>query len=464
MRQLPEVPPALPDRRAVADSRRAPRETFEVQLETVTPVLGGGVRTRDIDRTDIIRVPTIRGHLRFWWRALYRSSCVSPDELFRAEKALWGGATDARNDEGSARSAVEVRAEVTQVGEEDPEDVFPYETRDHGATPGAYALWPARKTKSGDPIAPRRLPGTQFKLVLSAPAEQMPKVRAAVTAWVLFGGYGGRTRRGIGSLTVRAEPDQWLPAAATGAELERLLGIALGERDMAPAVDCPTLSGARLVVSQHPGDNAMGCWTTALKWLSDFRQGAGPHDQHAREPDPTGGNRPGRSRWPEADKVRHLSPGNPQMWAHPPQHNGEVVWPRAGFGLPILGQFQKQPRRRGDPEYREPRDFELHWLRAGQDIDRLASPLIVKALPLADGRFVACALWLHRAYPAGGRPALRATDPRATGSSAEFDVLEAPDETARFSPLRGHTKPTGYNLRQAFFGWLQQTNRAQEVV
>ena len=36
-----------------------------------------------------------------------------------------------------------------------------------------------------------------------------------------------------------------------------------------------------------------------------------------------------------------------------------------------------------------------------KQLDRFASPLIVKALPLADNRFVPCALWLNRAYPVG---------------------------------------------------------------
>jgi CRISPR-associated protein Cmr1 len=68
----------------------AARESFSVEIETVTPILGGAPMTRAVDEVDFIRVPTIRGHLRFWWRALQRGGFATPGELYRAEAALWG--------------------------------------------------------------------------------------------------------------------------------------------------------------------------------------------------------------------------------------------------------------------------------------------------------------------------------------------------------------------------------------
>ena len=54
---------------------------LRVQLEVVTPTLGGSHQTRAIDDVDVIRVPSARGHLRFWWRALYVSKYASAAEL-----------------------------------------------------------------------------------------------------------------------------------------------------------------------------------------------------------------------------------------------------------------------------------------------------------------------------------------------------------------------------------------------
>lgn len=51
------------------------------------------------------------------------------------------------------------------------------------------------------PPAPRRNPGTKFQFVAKLPATAETEVGNALVAWVLFGGHGGRTRRGLGSKT-----------------------------------------------------------------------------------------------------------------------------------------------------------------------------------------------------------------------------------------------------------------------
>ena len=192
-------------------------------------------------------------------------------------------------------------------------------------------------------------------------------------------------------------------------------------------------------------------WTTALDWLKDFRQGTkGAQGHRAREPG-TGKPQPKRpsiSNWPEPDKIRHLTG---KKAAHRPRHNATPAWPRAGFGLPIIGRFQQNARygRRLD----EPGNFELRWRTGQEEHDRLASPLIVKALPLADGSFLPCALWLNRAYPSG-EVFVRGLK----GSGAPFDRLVAPGDTPRFSALEGKN-----SLREAFLDWLHAKYRTSVV-
>jgi CRISPR-associated protein Cmr1 len=135
--------------------------------------------------------------------------------------------------------------------------------------------------------------------------------------------------------------------------------------------------------------------------------------------------------------------------------------------LPIIGRFQRTPRG-GGASYHEPPDFTLKWRERGprerdEDVserrprERLASPLILKALPLANGRFVAIALWLHRAWPEGdvvlviGSGAIR-------NSAARFDTLEANGEESWFTPLAGKT-----TLRSAFFDWLEEEDGVKAV-
>jgi CRISPR-associated protein Cmr1 len=412
---------------------------LRLRLEVVTPILGGSHQTRTIDDIDVIRAPSVRGHLRFWWRALYASQCSNTEELYRRESALWGRAA---TDDGG-RSAVEVRVDVEHVGGTDNSEIRLYPAQGQQATPGAYALWPAR-ARTNTPTAPRRHPGTQFKLTLRADAASEAEVRNALRAWILFGGFGGRTRRGLGSLKVLDDANTWLPTAATRAALTSLFGLDIFAAPTKTPGDVPWFGGAAVHIGR-PDRNAQTAWTTALDWLKEFRQGTtGQQGDRARDPG-TGKAQPQRpsiSNWPEADKIRRIKN---KTSAHTPRHNAIAAWPRAGFGLPIIGQFQKTDRKNNRNAYDEPGSFELRWRAGNVEHDRLASSLIVKALPLADCTFAPCALWLNRAHPTSGQVVLR----NANNSQAPFDRLVANGDTARFSALANKT-----SLRQAFLDWL----------
>jgi CRISPR-associated protein Cmr1 len=377
-------------------------------------------------------------------------------ELYAKESERWGRAAD----EHGGRSAVELCIHVEYTGQVDDTDIQLYDSQKARATVGAYALWPARKDKN-QATAPRRRPGTRFRLTLRVPARYEAEIRAALRAWLLFGGYGSRTRRGLGSLKLIEAADRWLPKeeTLTREAFRHLFGWDIFAAPGKSPTDVPWLAGATLHIGKAVPE-AEKAWTTALDWLKLFRQGTnGPEGQRAREPGTgkTQPNRPSISDWPEADKVRHLT-GKTQ--SHRPRHNRTPVWPRAGFGLPIIGQFQKQGR--NGKHYDEPDGFELRWRRQQGDnqqqdeteeYDRLASPLIVKALPLANSQFVPCALWLNRAYPPG-EVFLRSVE----NSAAPFDQLVAPGDTPQFSVLDGKQ-----SLREAFFDWLRAKHQTTVV-
>ncbi|HEY3999217.1 MAG TPA: type III-B CRISPR module RAMP protein Cmr1, partial [Candidatus Xenobia bacterium] len=78
-----------------------------MQIRVVTPILGGGYRTRQLDDVDIIRAATIRGHLRFWWRALQGHTYVDAVQLHQAEGLLWGKAAT----EEGGRSQIEIHVD-----------------------------------------------------------------------------------------------------------------------------------------------------------------------------------------------------------------------------------------------------------------------------------------------------------------------------------------------------------------
>ncbi|MGE4046215.1 MAG: RAMP superfamily CRISPR-associated protein [Acetobacteraceae bacterium] len=436
-RTEPPPPGVLPQKRKRTRRGEAERAEFSVELETTTPLLGGSPELRKLDTVDVIRVPTIRGHLRFWWRALQTHHLTERKQFAQAEEALWGKAAD----QTGGRSQVEITVEIRSR-----DRLRPDHTNITAQTAGNYALWPARKAGE-EPPAPRLMPGVRFRLTVSAPGSELSALRNTVRAWILFGGYGSRTRRGVGSLTVTGSHQtraEWLPGVDEPEELRDELAESLQSlfgRDVFEPSDTPLqlplLSGAKLLVGGLERD-ALKAWGTALDWLHHFRQGP----DFAREP----GNGPsGKSRWPEADKLRHLSGRH----GHSPRYDKEPAWPRAEFGLPIVGRFVGA---------QEPPPFEIIWVdnERCEPQDRMASPLILKALPTLQG-FRPCALWLARpALP--GRVAIRMNTQILPNSYATPGYIGSKTDQAKYITLKA---PLARNLsvQNAFLNWIVSKKR-----
>ena len=140
-------------------------------LETITPMTGGGYDAGHKDSERPVRVPAVRGHLRYWFRML---GLDGEDEIF-----------------GSTDKAGKVSADVTAflLPAESPPQYKPSSLE-------GYALFPVLKTTNEAVFSK----GLKFTLSLTYPEEFARKVRLAVSAWVYFGGIGARTRRGCGSL------------------------------------------------------------------------------------------------------------------------------------------------------------------------------------------------------------------------------------------------------------------------
>ncbi|MFC1642597.1 type III-B CRISPR module RAMP protein Cmr1 [Myxococcota bacterium] len=237
----------LPEARARSARGGLRLVEISVEVEVATPIFGGAPQTRQIDDLDVVRVPALRGHLRFWWRALCAHEFDDAAKLFAEESKLWGRAA---TDEGG-RSAVSVSVEVVGVGKPDSTPIRLYGA---AATPGGYALWPAKdqpeqRDRAYVPTAPRRTPATRFRLSLVGPKSLEGELRNTLRAWLLFGGYGSRVRRGLGSLTVTAQDARiWLPLEPTRSALNDLFGRDVLAPASDPPNDTPRLSGAALQV------------------------------------------------------------------------------------------------------------------------------------------------------------------------------------------------------------------------
>ncbi len=435
-----------------------PRQpAFELEIGLVTPLVGGSAEPGKVDTSYPIRPASVRGQLRFWWRVCRAGRYQSPQELYRAEAAVWGSV--------ERRSQVEICTEVTAPRR--PYQWAQYRRgRDGGyrsipepvAKHPPYALWPFRGELRGnrsqvDKPPAEVLADVRFRLRIflnDLHAQQLEReVEAALWAWLNFGGVGARTRRGCGALVCISDQDARFRPPPVGE-----LGHWLGERARvlvaAPAVAgqplLPQVQGARALWRAGAGPEGtcppLTAWSEALGQLHDFRQKVGiARDERPGQP------RPGRSRWPEADSIREAA--KLPTYAHRPCHPARPFYPRADLGLPIVFQFKGQ---------NEPDQHELE--AAGQGATRMASPIILKPLALSLDEAVPFCLVLAAPHVwSRGTPGVRLSGPRGVNPLIQTE-LEDPAKARLTRPLSdvgADNARTGFVNYLAKAGWTGVT-------
>lgn len=351
---------------AVLGKLRDPLLTLD--LSVVTPLFGGGATAREVDQDRPVGGKAVRGQLRFWWRACRGVQYATVRDLFKAEAAIWGST--------ERPAAVGVEVETLDKGQ-----VRDFEAWRSDPDMPRYGLFPffPQPARDGQPgkSAAACIEGARFRLRLTGPESNRADVEAAVWAWIMFGGVGARTRRGCGTLF--CERDGFRPTRETLSAEARSHTLP-GARLLA----VPLLSGGRILVAKELArqETTKQCWTTAVEAMQEFRQGV----NFARNPGPQP-NHPKRSRWPEPDSVRDIADqaaGRRLTMSHPPAHPARPFFPRADLGLPIVFHFINEP-------YGET----LQPIAQEHAQSRMASPVILKALPLSTRTAVPMAILLN---------------------------------------------------------------------
>jgi CRISPR-associated protein Cmr1 len=309
----------------VAPTRRD--QFLELDFSVMTALYGGGAEAGKNDVEDPFRVPSIRGHLRFWWRATIGGRFTDVESLRNAEAKVWGDTDQA--------SGVRIRVLHADRGTERPAACTGPDGRWQKVQPD-YALFPAQEDRKQ---IKNLYFGGRFRLEVSASEDLQNDVDAALWAWVTFGGIGGRTRRGAGSLQCAQYTYAWRAEAMRGDG---------GGRPW------PVLKGGCVVMGSRKQE-WQKCWVECINLLKEFRQ-----DRY----------RPmGRSRWPEPDEIRRIT------GQAAPEHqpvNQERGFPRAALGLPIMFRFNQ----RKSPEDPDPTTLNVF---DSDDVQlRFASPVILK--------------------------------------------------------------------------------------
>jgi CRISPR-associated protein Cmr1 len=139
---------------------------INVQCELVTPLLMHGKDTN----TPELRVPSIKGVMRFWWRAIFRQ--LDLDEMRKEEGKIFG--------DTEKRSSFDLKIVTSNLKE------------------GKFKPVPHKGFK-----VPGFEAGGRFELVFSGLDKD--KLRTAYEIFVIasvLGGFGQRSRRGYGSIRV----------------------------------------------------------------------------------------------------------------------------------------------------------------------------------------------------------------------------------------------------------------------
>ena len=364
------------------------RESRIYKIQLITPLFGGGAIPGKNDLDIVIRTSSIRGHLRFWWRAVCGAEFKDSAQLFNREGEIWGTA-----DSPSPVTIHVVQPDSGSLGQRKASDFYGFRNK-YG--PESYVLFPARD--KGYPLLKE---GFSFQLKICWPKleklqylrdiengklrrEKKPQkaekiedisldVEAAVWAWTNFGGIGSRTRRGCGALFCQETAPEDIASIGKWYR-DHLHGCGAGQQQK---LDWPTMPDNILIGSTvgKPIDQ----WAEAIEVMRAFRQGAGV----GRNPGSSGGARmPGRSRWPEPESIRRLTkarlPKHQRLAAIP-----EDAFPRAEFGLPIVFHFKDgQDKKERFGEFRDPPESELYPAES----KRMASPVILRPLAFGDGR------------------------------------------------------------------------------
>lgn len=417
----------------------------------ITPLFGGGVTPGAADPITIVRGTEVRGQLRFWWRATRGGQFDGNLERMRhREEEIWGSAA-AKDKPGP--SVVHIAVKTLAEGTLDrPFEVVlnkktgrPLTQARSGSSVPAYAAFPLQPEKTGATIGMQTAAvrvGVEFSLEVCYPPEMAEDVRAALWAWETFGGLGARTRRGFGALqlvTVNGRRSPGLPSTTVEVELRKGLAqhVVSGQYPTGVPHLTHDLRLKVLIPSESQTSPSMQVWKRLIGKLQDFRQ--------------TRHKRMGLSLWPEANEIRHKHHQAPK-W--PPTAGSCTLvhkFPRAAFGQPVVYHLPHDKHLPVDTFMLQGRPNPD--ATSNETFERLASVLILKPFPCAEGQAVgiAAVLAAPRVPPYG----LEIKEIAHGGSGVEWQLTRAEAATTPIRKiLHGET-----DVIEAFLKSLDPTTR-----
>ncbi|MGI9212603.1 MAG: type III-B CRISPR module RAMP protein Cmr1 [Methylococcaceae bacterium] len=174
-------------------------QTLTATYRIVTPMFLGDAKQNATD----IRPPSIKGALRFWWRALnwgrFRQNTSDDAKalclLNKAEAELFGAAAEDKKPDGQSRFLIMVKYSKVE----------PIKNWPQGQTSSGYlglGLFAMNDHKQRTAIPEDKKFTLNLLFRPDTQPHQVQQIKDALTALGLFGGLGSRSRRGFGSLAL----------------------------------------------------------------------------------------------------------------------------------------------------------------------------------------------------------------------------------------------------------------------
>ncbi len=160
--------------------------TFEFSLKVISPMFIAGADPQQIEQEGI-RIPSLRGVLRFWYRAMFPN--YSPAQLREAEGKVFGDTTHGQG----------IRLRLTESKQIPVESVKTEHNKEFKYL--GYGPFDNRNAL---------LPNSEFTFLATGNSTQIKALKKALRLLHLFGGIGARSRRGWGSVAVSQSSEKVL--------------------------------------------------------------------------------------------------------------------------------------------------------------------------------------------------------------------------------------------------------------
>lgn len=226
-------------------------KVYKLKLKVITPLFLYGA---DQNRPEI-RAASVRGQLRYWFRAIEGANTTQLNELWDEESALFGSTA------GSSTLSLRIypAAELTT---------------------GRYAMLPHRTNTSLQSPQNAIAPNQELRLeIVARPGigKVPPKVIRALVTWLLLGGLGKRSRRMFGALESPALTGKLTDGSALADEIARYLQTIVKYSDIPSVPQFPTLHPAHSWVVV--GTTGRSDWLDLIKDLFELLRSNSYRDQ-----------------------------------------------------------------------------------------------------------------------------------------------------------------------------------------